>query len=90
MKSFANSTIDEAIDMHHIHNDRQLCERGGTGHNKKQPSPAVGGTSCKNYFAKMCHSKTRPLYWIQTEEDGQTQVICLSAQCRRIGILEEW
>ena len=76
MKSFANSTADEATDIHHIYNNRQLCERGSTGHNKKQLSPAVGATShkcrCKNYFAKMCHSKTRPLYGIQTEEDGQT------------------
>ena len=94
MKSFANSTTDEATDIHHIYNDKQLYERGGTGHNKKQLSQVVGATSnkCrrKNYFAKMCHPKTRPLYGIQTEEDGQTSSDMFISTMQKNRNTREW
>ena len=37
MKSFVSTTTDAMTDIHRIRNDRQLCERCGTGHNKQQP-----------------------------------------------------
>ena len=74
MKSFANITTDEPTAIHRIHNDRQLCERCGTGHNKQRPSPAIGATcrkcGCKNHFAKMCRTKIKPLYGLKADEDS--------------------
>ena len=73
MKSFVSTTTDEMTDIHRIRSDRQVCERCGTGHNKQQLCPAMGAQcrkcGCKNHFAKMCRTKTRPLYGIQTDED---------------------
>ena len=75
MKSFATASMDETTDIHRIRSDRQLCERCGTGHNKQQLCPAIGAIcrKCgrKNHFAKMCRTKTRPLYGIQTDDDGR-------------------
>ena len=73
MKSFVSTTTDEMTDIHCIRSDRQVCERCGTGHNKQQLCPAMGTQcrkyGCKNHFAKMCRTKTRPLYGIQTDKD---------------------
>ena len=73
MESFVSTTTDEMTDIHRIRSDRQVCERCGTGHNKQQLCPAMGAQcrKCgrKNHFAKMCRTKTRPLYGIQTDED---------------------
>ena len=66
--------MDEITVIHRIHNDRKSCERCGTIHNKQQPCPAIGAICCKcgcqNHFAKMCHTKTRSHYGIQTDNDG--------------------
>ena len=90
MKSFVSTTTDAMTDVHRIRNVRQLCERCGTGHNKEQTCPAMGECyKCgrKNHFTKMCYTKPRPLYGIQTDEDDQVSTDMFIGAIQRARIL---
>ena len=94
MKSFVSTTTDEMTDIHRICSDRQVCERCGTGHDKQQLCPAMGAQchKCgrKNHFAKMCHTKTRPLYGIQTNKDDHVSTDMFIGTIQRNRSPREW
>ena len=94
MKSFAAATTDEMTDVHRIRNDMRLCERCGTAHNKQRPCPAMGAQchKCgrKNHFAKMCRTKTRPLYGIQTDEDDHVSTDMFIGAVQKNQNFREW
>ena len=94
MKPFVSTTTDEMTDIHRIRSDRQVCERCGTGHNKQQLCPAKGAQcrKCgrKNHFAKMCRTKTRPLYGIQTDEDDYVSTDMFIGTIQRNQKPREW
>ena len=86
--------MDETTDIHRIRSDRQLCERCGTGHDKQQLCPAIGAIcrKCgrKNHFAKMCRTKTRPLYGIQTDDDGHVSTEMFIGTIQKSQNPREW
>ena len=61
---------------------------------EKQPCPATGVTcrecGCKNHFAKMCLTKIKPLYRLQTEEVGQASTDMFIGTIQKSQNTREW
>ena len=94
MKSFAHTTTDEMTDIHRINKEIQLCERCGNRHSTQQICPAIGAQcrKCgrKNHFAKMCRTKIRPLYGIQTDEHHHTSTDMFIGTIKKNHSPREW
>ena len=92
MKSFIFTTTDEVIGIHRIHSDRQSCDRCGTVHNKQCLAMGAKCYKCghMNHFAKMCRTKTRSLYGIQTDESSNVSTDMFIGAIQRNQNAKEW
>ena len=92
VKSFIPTTTDEVIGIHCIRGDRQSCDRCGTVHNKQCPAMGAKCYKCGHmiHFAKMCHTKTRSLYGIQTNESSNMSADMFIDVIQRNQSVKEW
>ena len=92
MKSFVPTTTDEVIGIHRIRSDRQPCDRCGTVRNKQCPAMGAKCHKCgrMNHFAKMCHTRTKSLYGIQTDESSNVSTDMFIGAIQRNQNAKEW
>ena len=72
MKSFATNAHNTLADIHGVCKDKLLCDRCGNWHFRQQTCPAFGAEchKCgKKPFAKVCHTKSRPLHSVNVDHE---------------------
>ena len=91
MKLFIPTTTDEVIGIHRICSNRQPCDRG-CAHNKQCTATGAKYYKCGhlNHFAKMCRTKTRSLYGIQTDESSNVATDMFIGAIQRNQNAKEW
>ena len=94
MKSFTASTHDDLTDIHDVRKDKQLCDGCGNWHTRQQACPAFGAEcrKCgrKNHYAKICHTKSRPLHGIHMDDNDESTDDMFIGALQKNNITKEW